>query len=71
MTRRLEKPVRPRLKLVRSGAAKSAGRRATGPREEKIASARRRMAEGFYDRPDVLERIAEGILRQLTAPSRA
>jgi hypothetical protein len=78
MTQPLERHRKPRLRLVRSaqGGVQSranGGSRGNPPvREDKIALARRRMAEGYYDRPDVLERIAEGILRQIrpAAPPR-
>jgi len=74
MTRATARNQRPKLRLVPPPSRSNGG---SGDdmqvREEKVALARRRMAEGYYDRADVLERVAEGILRQLrpAAPSRA
>jgi len=75
MRRAQQTPGRPQLRLVplpRDRAAqtrridRSNGRPvAASSREEKIALARRRVEQGFYDRSDVLERIAEGVLRHL------
>ena len=76
MRRSLERERRPHLKLVPgpraaneqtrpAGRTNGRGDHSPGVREEKIALARRRVEQGYYDRADVLERVAEGILRYL------
>lgn len=85
MTRAAARRKTPELRLIRSpgtpapldgrseGVSRGRSEGVSRVREEKVALARRRMAEGYYDRIDVLERVAEGILKQLrpAAPNRA
>jgi hypothetical protein len=62
---------RPNLRLVPPLSPGRAGARGTRTRDEseireaKVALARRRVADGYYERDDVLETIADGILRFL------
>lgn len=71
---------RPQLRLVPCHQGPTGGRRrpertngrsrhAAPARDDKIVLARRRMEQGYYDRADVLERIAEGVLRYLRPAS--
>jgi len=59
---------RPVLKLVTGGRQVKPGQAAPrkGPvRWEKVRTARARISAGFYDRPDVRERVLAAVLRSL------
>ncbi len=61
------RPARPVLKLVTGGREVKPGQTPRkGPvRWEKVRTARARISAGFYDRPDVRERVLAAVLRSL------
>ncbi len=52
-------PSRPVLTVVRGGEVRE------GVRWNRVMAARARIAVGYYDRPDVLERLAEAVLEEI------
>lgn len=61
------RPERPVLRLVTGGRATRSARPAArgAVRWEKIRTARARISAGFYDRPDVRERVLAAVLDEL------
>jgi len=61
------RPARPVLRLITGGAARrTRATTASRPvRWEKIRAARARISAGYYDRPDVRERVLAAVLGEL------
>jgi hypothetical protein len=55
----------PPLQLLRASDPDATGAAAEPIRWGKIMTARARIAAGYYDRPDILERLADAVLEEL------